>query len=100
MTLSWYKLEEPVTGNPAEIIIAGKKICVSKFKDQWHACSSRCPHAGGSMAEGYIDALGNIVCPVHHYRFSTQNGRNTSGEGYFLKVYKVEKREDGWYIGL
>jgi hypothetical protein len=29
-----------------------------------------------------------------------ENGRNTSGEGYYLKTYPIEIREDGIYIGL
>ncbi|MCX6337228.1 MAG: hypothetical protein NT153_08110 [Bacteroidetes bacterium] len=52
------------------------------------------------MADGYIDATGQIVCPLHRYRFSLQNGRNTSGEGYYLKTYPIEHREDGIFIGL
>lgn len=97
----WHKMELPAdVDGPAEILVAGKKICVLRYKEKWHACTTRCPHAGAAMSGGYIDALGNIVCPVHHYRFSLQNGRNTSGEGYFLKIFKVEEREDGMYIGL
>ncbi len=98
--LNWYKLEEPAGNSPVEIKIGSKKVCITMHLDKLQACAARCPHAGGAMAGGYVDALGNIVCPVHHYRFSLQNGRNTSGEGYFLKIYKVEEREDGWYIGL
>jgi len=52
------------------------------------------------MAYGYIDALGNIVCPLHRYKYSLQNGRNVSGEGYFLKHWPIELNEDGVYIGL
>jgi 3-phenylpropionate/trans-cinnamate dioxygenase ferredoxin subunit len=29
-----------------------------------------------------------------------ENGRNTSGEGYFLKTYPLETREDGIYAGM
>ena len=53
-------------------------------------------HASGILADGYVDAIGNVVCPVHRYRFSIRNGRNS--EGYFLKVYVVERREDGVYV--
>ncbi len=98
--LIWHKLNEPAGKGTAEVIIAGKKICITKWRDKWYGCATRCPHAGGALIGGYIDALGNIVCPVHHYRFSLASGRNTSGEGYFLKTYKVENREDGWYIGI
>jgi nitrite reductase/ring-hydroxylating ferredoxin subunit len=52
------------------------------------------------MAEGFIDASGNIVCPLHHYKFHLKNGYNVSGEGYKIKVYKVEQRDNGVFIGL
>ena len=97
--LSWHKLPSLPDGL-SEITIAGKKICIISDGKNIHACTALCPHAGGTLAKGYVDALGNIVCPVHHYRFSLSNGRNTSGEGYHLKTYKVEEREDGIYIGL
>ncbi len=52
------------------------------------------------MADGYIDAVGNIVCPLHHYKYNLQNGRNVSGEGYYLKTFPVEVREDGVFIKI
>lgn len=52
------------------------------------------------MADGYVDALGNIVCPLHRYRFNPFNGRNTSGEGYYLKTFLTEEREDGLYVNI
>jgi nitrite reductase/ring-hydroxylating ferredoxin subunit len=102
----WYKLaesfEELQIEDTAllEIEVNGKNICLGQFKDQLYACTAKCPHAGGNMAEGYIDALGNIVCPVHRYKYSLENGRNTSGEGYYLKRYPVEIRPDGVFIGF
>ena len=83
-----------------EVEVGGKKLCVLKSKDQLYACSARCPHASGVMSEGFVDAVGNIVCPLHRYKFDPANGRNVSGEGYFLKTYPIEKREDGIYIGF
>jgi 3-phenylpropionate/trans-cinnamate dioxygenase ferredoxin subunit len=52
------------------------------------------------MADGFIDDSGNVVCPLHRYRFNVKNGYNSSGEGFYLKTYPVEQREDGVYIGL
>lgn len=103
---TWHKLAESIGELPfgdsglTEMEIAGKKICISLHKNVLHACAAKCPHAGGSLAEGYIDNLGNIVCPIHRYRFSLQNGRNISGEGYYVKTYPLEKREDGIFIGI
>jgi nitrite reductase/ring-hydroxylating ferredoxin subunit len=86
--------------NLAELNINGKNICVAKTGDTLDACVNKCPHAGGDLAEGWLDALGNIVCPVHRYKFSLKNGRNTSGEGYYIKIYPIVEKEDGLYIGI
>jgi 3-phenylpropionate/trans-cinnamate dioxygenase ferredoxin subunit len=105
-TYSWVKLADNIAGLrlPAqgglELEVDGKRVCIRLYKEKLYACSATCPHAGGAMADGYTDALGNIVCPLHGYKFSLQNGRNTSGEGYFLRIFPIEQREDGIYIGL
>jgi nitrite reductase/ring-hydroxylating ferredoxin subunit len=83
-----------------EIEVNGKKICLALHNATLYACTAKCPHAGGAMSAGYIDPLGNIVCPIHRYRFSLQNGRNTSGEGYFLKTCQLETRPDGIFVAF
>ena len=85
---TWHKIAESTNELAAQeerIIVAdinGKKICVAEFEQQWYGFAYKCPHASGIMAMGYIDQAGNIVCPVHRYKFSLRNGRNTSGEGF------------------
>lgn len=78
----------------------GKKICVAKFHTGVYAFAFKCPHAGGILADGYIDATGNVVCPLHRYKYSVVNGRNVSGEGYYLKNWPVEVRPDGVFVGF
>lgn len=103
---SWFKIAETAADFPweenqlCEIAVKGKTICVVRRGEEVLACTNKCPHAGGHLADGFIDALGNIVCPLHRYKFNLVNGRNVSGEGYYLKTYPVEKRADGIYIGL
>jgi nitrite reductase/ring-hydroxylating ferredoxin subunit len=41
-----------------------------------------------------------ISCPIHGLRFNLRNGRDTNGEGYTLKIYPIELRGDGLYIGI
>ena len=102
----WFKIADhlaELTFSPtglAETEVNGKRICLSQHKDQLFACAAKCPHASGTLADGYIDSLGNIVCPIHRYKFNLQNGRNISGEGYFLKTYPIETRENGIFIGI
>jgi nitrite reductase/ring-hydroxylating ferredoxin subunit len=103
---SWYKVAETIAdffwqeNNLCEVEVKGKTICFGRKGDDVFACAAKCPHAGGHFSDGVIDAAGNIVCPLHRYKFSLQNGRNTSGEGYYLKTYPVQKREDGIYVGI
>jgi nitrite reductase/ring-hydroxylating ferredoxin subunit len=102
----WHKIADTIddinfaTNGMLEIEINGKKVCVALHNENILACAAKCPHAGGHMSDGYIDALGNIVCPLHRYKFSLTNGRNVSGEGYFLKNYPIELRTNGIFIGF
>lgn len=90
----------PGKENLKEILVAGKSICLARQGNKLYGVTALCPHAGGALCNGYIDKLGNIVCPVHHYRFQLGTGRNISGEGYHLKTFAIEEREDGIYIGF
>ena len=86
--------------NVSPIEIGGKTICIIKTFNGLKACSAKCPHAGGDLSQGFLDKKENIICPVHGYRFSLNNGRDTNGEGYFLKIYKVKENDDGIFIEL
>ena len=83
-----------------DVEVDGKKITLARFKEGYFAFAQKCPHASGRMAQGYINPLGQVVCPLHRYAFDMKNGRNTTGEGYFLKTYPVELRTNGLFIGF
>ena len=103
---TWHKLADSVqelslsNNGFAAVTVADKSVCIAMHHNNLFACTAKCPHAGGILANGYVDALGNIVCPMHRYKFNLQNGRNVSGEGYFLKTFPVEVRKDGVFIGF
>jgi len=86
--------------NIAVAEVKGKKICVARHGERVFAFAFKCPHAGGILADGYIDALGNVVCPLHRYKYDMSNGRNVSGEGYYLKHWPVEIREEGVFVEM
>lgn len=104
--INWVKIAESVSDIPfdangiAEVMAGDKRICIGKYKEELFAFAHKCPHASGFFSEGFIDALGNVVCPVHRYKFCMKNGRNISGEGYYLKHWPVEFRKDGVFIGF
>ena len=101
---SWHKAEalkadELAEGKLTEIILADKKVGLLKRNSTIYAFTAACPHAGATLCNGWVDGLGRIVCPEHKYRFNPENGRNTSGEGYKLFMYKVEVRDGDIFIG-
>lgn len=103
---TWHKIADSLPeldfseNNIAVTEVNGKRICIGRFNEQVFAFAFKCPHAGGILADGFIDALGNVVCPLHRYKYDMKNGRNVSGEGYYLKNWPVEFREDGVYVGM
>lgn len=102
----WHKIAESEAelfgrgGNLVQVRLHGKDLCLSRKGDQVYACHDRCPHAGGRLHKGWVDALGNIVCPLHQYRFNPERGNNTSGEGYFIKTFPVISNDKGVFVGF
>lgn len=104
--IKWHKIADDInelhwqSNNMSVIEADGKKITIARFNNALFVFAYKCPHASGVLADGFIDATGNVVCPLHRYKFNMQNGRNTTGEGYYMKTYHLEKRTDGIYIGI
>ena len=104
-TIHWFKAIDDVNTiqwkeNSMTVVEVNKtKITLAINKKIIHAFVYKCPHAGGIMSEGFIDALGNAVCPVHQYRFNLKTGRNSTGED-FLKTFLVELRDSALYVGF
>jgi nitrite reductase/ring-hydroxylating ferredoxin subunit len=102
----WFKIADSINELPWQsnnMCIAeadGKKITLAQHNGQLLSFAHKCPHASGILADGFMDAMGNVVCPLHRYKFNPQTGRNITGEGYYLKTYQAEQREDGIYIGF
>lgn len=104
--IKWYKVAdgkdeiEWQSNHLALTEVGGRTITLAKTNNGIMACAHKCPHASGVLADGFVDALDNIVCPLHRYKFSMQNGRNISGEGYYLKTYPIEERDAGIFVGF
>jgi 3-phenylpropionate/trans-cinnamate dioxygenase ferredoxin subunit len=105
-TIIWHKIAESITeivfksNGMCVIEVDGKKISLAKHQNDLYAFAYKCPHASGIMTDGFIDALGNAVCPLHRYKFSLKNGRNITGEGYYLKTYAAKNTDAGVFIGF
>ena len=96
-TISFSTLEE---NKVVEALVDTKTVALLRMGEQLYAFAATCPHASAKFCDGWLDAQGRVVCPLHKYRFDPANGRNTSGEGYKLKTYPVEIKDEEIKIGL
>lgn len=86
--------------NIAEAHSGEKMICIGRYNNELFAFAHKCPHGGAPLMRGYLDMQGNVVCPLHRYKFNIQNGRNVTGEGYTLRHWRVEERVDGIFVAM
>ena len=102
--IRWHALRETpdqfVEGQVVVRYVGGKKMCVVKTAKGIFAIEEKCPHNGFSLAQGKCTSDGEaIVCPLHRYAFDFNTGRARNGSGGAARVFPVEIREDGIYIG-
>ena len=66
--------------------LADRNIAVFMKDGVIHALDDRCPHAGASLAGGYLDE-GNVVCPWHQWTFSLEDGQLVGGGRARIRIY-------------
>jgi nitrite reductase/ring-hydroxylating ferredoxin subunit len=62
--------------------------------------SRSCPHAGADLSQGRLNYLGEIVCPLHAYRFNFLDGEEDSRRCPSIKIYQTFWEEDKLYVSL
>ena len=99
--MKWIKIEEELQQNDfVKLIVAGgKKLCIVQRNGDIFAFQNTCPHAGGILSNGWCED-GNLVCPVHRYKYNLGTGRGVEGQGDYITKYPLEHRDDGLYIGI
>ena len=77
----------------------GKQLCVINTDDKIYVTQSICPHAGGHLSGGWCEK-GHLICPIHRYQYSLENGRGAEGQGDYIDIYPTDVRQDGLYVGF
>jgi nitrite reductase/ring-hydroxylating ferredoxin subunit len=83
-----------------KVMVGDRSIGLIQLNDSFYAFSSTCPHRGASLIEGSINGIGEIICPLHHYRFDIKTGQVKSGSCGDLEVFPCELLEGGLKITL
>jgi nitrite reductase/ring-hydroxylating ferredoxin subunit len=83
-----------------KVILGKKSIGILRIGDDFFAFDSQCPHRGADLLQANINGAGEIICPLHQYRFDLKSGQVRSGFCGELPVYQVKLSEKGLFINL
>ena len=72
-------LDQIPYGEGRAFAVAGEQIAIFRMRDgSLRAVSAVCPHRGGPIADGQIDAM-QVLCPLHLNAFDLTSGCSTTG---------------------
>jgi len=77
------------------VSLGNREIAIFNLGDRFLAIDNRCPHRGGPLADGIVSGA-TVVCPLHAWRLSLENGQGLSAASSGSCVAKFPTRvEDG-----
>ncbi len=89
-------LDELTEGRGLALDLEGLRVAVFRDQGKIHALLGRCPHANGALGLGWIED-GEVVCPLHRWRFKLENGRCSTVRGESVHRFRSEIRgEEVW----
>lgn len=101
--LRWTAVGKPgewQDGTGRVVQVGARRIAVFRTGDVFRALKDACPHAGVSLACGYLHGE-EVVCPAHAWAFSLADGHCTMGPGGVKAVtYPVRVTTDAVEIGV
>ena len=80
-------------GTKKKISVEGQEILLTRVDGKYYAVSNRCPHMGGDLSAGTLEAS-IITCPRHGSQFDVRDGKNIRwmrGSGLFSAMGKAMK---------
>jgi len=79
-------LDELAAGQGKYAEVDGFRIALFLDQGTVYAIDNTCPHAGASMAGGFVDN-GCAICPWHGWRFRLSDGHMPDAEGVRIDTY-------------
>ncbi|MFM7628759.1 MAG: Rieske (2Fe-2S) protein [Algoriphagus sp.] len=77
-----------------------KRLAVLRIGELLHVFDVQCPHRGADLTQANINGAGEIICPLHQYRFDLKTGDVRSGYCASLPIYPNELTATGLHIYL
>ena len=80
-------------GSAKRVRTRGEEMAVFKCNGQLYGIQNICPHEGGQLCDGWIDG-GEVVCPLHGYKFNLKTGACSTDPKLKIKVFKLVNQGD------
>ncbi|GAA4707916.1 nitrite reductase small subunit NirD [Phytohabitans rumicis] len=90
-------VDELPVGEGRAYAVGDEMVAVFRLRTgELRAVSAVCPHAGGPLADGLIDAK-VVICPLHQHVFALETGHCQTTPHLALRTYPV-REESGQMI--
>ena len=85
--------KEIAEGSAKLVRVDKDEIAVFKHQGQLCAIQNTCPHEGGQLCKGWIEE-GEVVCPLHGYKFDLKTGACSTDAKLKAKIFKLVAEGD------
>ena len=104
----WHRVadtDELPEGRVKTVTAGTVSMALTRIEGEFFAMDNKCPHQGGPLGEGSIEAGTDgqcwLRCPWHGWDFDPKTGLPPGGhEDTGQTMFPVEVRDDGIYVGL
>lgn len=80
------------------IQLGGKQLAGVRIGESIFVFQAYCPHRATSLIGGSINGIGEVICPLHGYRFDLLTGEIRAGSCGDLEVFDARIESDGLKI--
>jgi ferredoxin-nitrite reductase len=82
------KAQDIAEGRAKLLRARGEEMAVFKSDGQLYGIQNICPHEGGQLCNGRVEA-GQVVCPLHGYKFDLKTGACATDPKLKVKVFRL-----------
>lgn len=82
-----------------KVKLGNREIGIVRTGERVFGFNTFCPHRGASLIQGNIHS-GEIICPLHHYRFELKTGQAKMGDCSDLEIFPCHLSEEGLKITI
>jgi nitrite reductase/ring-hydroxylating ferredoxin subunit len=93
------KAADVAEGKGRSCFVEGLPLAILNDGGKFYAVFGRCPHAGGPLGRGWIED-GEVVCPLHQWRFKLDSGRCTTVRGMGVHRFPCEVRDGEVWVAV